>query len=139
MLRIAEVAACEGSAGTEILETVDVLSSRMESTGREVTMATRQTGADQVWFEVDGVRVEPANWHWYPHRWSGAVLTADAEEVQQLLPSPPLYPEDGPVRDELYAKLVAIMGQFAEYEIKTNRRIPVIVLERADRRAAPTG
>ena len=40
--------------------------------------------------------------------------------------------EDGPVRDELYAKLVAIMGQFAEYETKTDRRIPVVVLERAD-------
>ena len=55
-------------------------------------MATRQTGADHVWFEVDGVRVEPANWHWYPHRWSGAMFTADAEEVQQLLPSPLLHP-----------------------------------------------
>lgn len=40
--------------------------------------------------------------------------------------------EDGPSRDELYAKLVAIMGQFAEYETKTDRRIPVVVLERAD-------
>ena len=40
--------------------------------------------------------------------------------------------EDGPVRDELYAKLVAVMGQFAEYETKTDRRIPVVVLERAD-------
>ncbi len=40
--------------------------------------------------------------------------------------------EDGPHRDELYARLVAIMGQFAEYETKTDRRIPVVVLERAD-------
>jgi len=40
--------------------------------------------------------------------------------------------EDGPYRDELYARLVAIMDQFAEYETKTDRRIPVIVLERAD-------
>ena len=40
--------------------------------------------------------------------------------------------ENEPVRDELYAKLVAIMGQFAEYETKTDRRIPVVVLERAD-------
>lgn len=38
--------------------------------------------------------------------------------------------EDGPYRDELYAKLVAIMDQFADYETKTDRRIPVIVLER---------
>lgn len=40
--------------------------------------------------------------------------------------------DEGPYRDELYAKLVAIMGQFAEYETKTDRRIPVVVLERAD-------
>ncbi len=40
--------------------------------------------------------------------------------------------EDGAVRDELYAKLVAIMDQFAEYETKTDRRIPVVLLERAD-------
>lgn len=40
--------------------------------------------------------------------------------------------EGGPHRDELYAKLVAIMDQFAQYETRTDRRIPVIVLERAD-------
>lgn len=40
--------------------------------------------------------------------------------------------EDGPYRDELYAKLVAIMHQFADYETKTDRLIPVIVLERTD-------
>lgn len=40
--------------------------------------------------------------------------------------------EDGPLRDELYAKLVAIMDQFADYETKTDRRIPVVVLDRAD-------
>ena len=40
--------------------------------------------------------------------------------------------ENGRHRDELYARLTAIMEQFAEYETKTDRRIPVIVLERAD-------
>jgi hypothetical protein len=40
--------------------------------------------------------------------------------------------EDGPLRDELYAKLVAIMGQFADYETKTARRIPVVLLDRAN-------
>ena len=39
---------------------------------------------------------------------------------------------DGPLRDELYAKLVAIMGQFADYEKMTDRSIPVVVLDRAD-------
>ena len=40
--------------------------------------------------------------------------------------------EEGPLRDELYAKLVAIMGQFADYETMTDRRIPVVVLDRVD-------
>lgn len=37
---------------------------------------------------------------------------------------------DGPRRDELYAKLVAVMDQFADYETMTERRIPIVVLER---------
>lgn len=40
--------------------------------------------------------------------------------------------EEGPYRDALYAELVAIMDQFAEYETMTDRLIPVTVLERAD-------
>lgn len=39
---------------------------------------------------------------------------------------------DGPLRDELYAKLVAVMSQYADYETMTVRRIPVVVLERTD-------
>lgn len=38
--------------------------------------------------------------------------------------------EDGPARDELYAKMVAIMPQYADYEARTDRTIPVVVLER---------
>ena len=39
---------------------------------------------------------------------------------------------DGPERDELYARQVAVRPQFGEYELKTagKRTIPVIVLER---------
>ena len=39
--------------------------------------------------------------------------------------------EDGPLRDELYAKLVTIMpDQFGTYEAMTDRVIPVVVLDR---------
>ena len=38
--------------------------------------------------------------------------------------------DDGPRRDQLYAKLVAVADQFAEYERMTDRRIPIVVLER---------
>lgn len=37
--------------------------------------------------------------------------------------------DDGPRRDDLYAELVAISDQFAEYERMTDRRIPVVMLE----------
>ncbi|WP_067654263.1 nitroreductase family deazaflavin-dependent oxidoreductase [Nocardia harenae] len=39
--------------------------------------------------------------------------------------------ESGPERDRLYGKLVELMPGFAEYETKTDRVIPVVVLERA--------
>jgi deazaflavin-dependent oxidoreductase (nitroreductase family) len=37
---------------------------------------------------------------------------------------------EGAERDELYAKQAAIMPNFAEYQAKTTRKIPVIVLTR---------
>ena len=39
---------------------------------------------------------------------------------------------EGPERDELYAKQAAIMPNFAEYQAKTTRTIPVIVLTRKE-------
>jgi deazaflavin-dependent oxidoreductase (nitroreductase family) len=38
---------------------------------------------------------------------------------------------DGVERDRLYAKMVAVNPGFADYERKTTRKIPVVVLERA--------
>ncbi|MEO3805857.1 nitroreductase family deazaflavin-dependent oxidoreductase [Nonomuraea sp. B1E8] len=38
---------------------------------------------------------------------------------------------EGEERDRLYARMVAQAPQFAEYEAKTTRRIPVVVLEPA--------
>jgi deazaflavin-dependent oxidoreductase (nitroreductase family) len=38
--------------------------------------------------------------------------------------------DDGPRRNELYARLVSVMDQFADYETMTDRRIPIVVLER---------
>ena len=36
-----------------------------------------------------------------------------------------------PERDEIYAKQAALMPNFAEYEAKTTRVIPVVELKRA--------
>ena len=72
----------------------------------------------------------PHHPHWFLNVRANPDVTV--EVGTERFPAKATIIEDGPVRDELYAKLVAIMGQFAEYETKTNRRIPVIVLERAD-------
>lgn len=39
---------------------------------------------------------------------------------------------EGEERDRLYAKMVEQAPQFAEYEKKTTRRIPVVTLVRTD-------
>jgi deazaflavin-dependent oxidoreductase (nitroreductase family) len=39
---------------------------------------------------------------------------------------------EGPERDELYTKQATIMPNFAEYQEKTTRKIPVIVLTRKE-------
>lgn len=44
------------------------------------------------WLDVDGRRVEVAEWHMYPHRWAGGAFTTGYDQLRQLLPSPPLYP-----------------------------------------------
>ena len=40
------------------------------------------------WGKVDGSHMEPPGWHWYPHRWAGGLFTADARQVNRLLPAP---------------------------------------------------
>ena len=72
----------------------------------------------------------PNHPHWFLNVRANPDVTV--EVGTERFPAKATIVEDGPYRDELYAKLVAIMDQFAEYETKTDRRIPVIVLERAD-------
>ncbi len=72
----------------------------------------------------------PNHPHWFLNVQANPDVTV--EVGTERFPANATIVEDGPYRDELYAKLVAIMDQFAEYETKTDRRIPVIVLERAD-------
>ncbi len=70
----------------------------------------------------------------HPHWFLNVRANPDVsvEVGTQRLPARATIVEAGPRRDELYAKLVAIMGQFADYETMTDRRIPVVVLDRAD-------
>ena len=70
----------------------------------------------------------PAHPHWYLNVQANPDVSVEVGTEE--FPARATVVEDGPLRDELYAKLVAIMDQFAEYETKTERRIPVVVLDR---------
>jgi deazaflavin-dependent oxidoreductase (nitroreductase family) len=70
----------------------------------------------------------PYHPHWFLNVRANPNVTV--EVGTDKFPAKATIVEDGPYRDELYAKLVPIMGQFAEYETMTDRRIPVIRLDR---------
>ena len=70
----------------------------------------------------------PDHPHWFLNVRANPDVTV--EVGTEKFPAKATIVEDGPHRDELYSKLVAIMGQFAEYETMTDRRIPVIRLDR---------
>lgn len=72
----------------------------------------------------------PNHPHWFLNVRAHPQVTV--EVGTEKFPATATIVEDGPYRDELYAKLVAIMDQFADYETKTDRPIPVILLERTD-------
>ena len=70
----------------------------------------------------------PTHPHWLLNVQANPDVTV--EVGTETFPAKATIVEDGPARDELYGKLAAIMDQFAEYETKTDRRIPVILLDR---------
>ncbi len=72
----------------------------------------------------------PNHPHWYLNVRANPDVTVEVGEEQFTAKATVL--EDGALRDELYAKLVAILDQFAKYETMTDRRIPVVVLDRTD-------
>ena len=72
----------------------------------------------------------PAHPHWFLNVQANPDVRVEVGTEE--FPAQATIFEDGPDRDELYAKLVAIMAQFADYETKTERRIPVLLLQRAD-------
>lgn len=72
----------------------------------------------------------PNHPHWFLNVRANPDVTV--EVGTERFPAKATIVEDGPQRDELYAKLVAILDQFADYETMTDRRIPVVVLDRAN-------
>jgi deazaflavin-dependent oxidoreductase (nitroreductase family) len=70
----------------------------------------------------------PTNPDWYHNLVANP--TATVEVGGETFPVRAEIPEDGE-RDRLYDQMAAQMPNFAEYQQQTNRRIPVVTLERA--------
>ena len=68
----------------------------------------------------------PSHPDWYRNLLANPVATVEVgTERFQVRASSTVEPE----RSQLYAKMVEMMPGFAEYERKTTRRIPVVILE----------
>jgi deazaflavin-dependent oxidoreductase (nitroreductase family) len=70
---------------------------------------------------------EPTNPDWYHNLIANPVATVEVGTEKFQVRANVANPTD---RDRLYAKMVETWPDFAEYEKKTTRKIPVFVLER---------
>ncbi|QBD75527.1 nitroreductase family deazaflavin-dependent oxidoreductase [Ktedonosporobacter rubrisoli] len=69
----------------------------------------------------------PTNPDWYHNLQANPVATVEVGTEKYQVRASVAGPED---RDRLYAKMVEIMPGFAEYQQKTTRKIPVVLLDR---------
>ncbi|MFN8479361.1 MAG: nitroreductase family deazaflavin-dependent oxidoreductase [Kouleothrix sp.] len=70
----------------------------------------------------------PSNPDWYYNLLANPVVTVEVGSEQFQARATAITEE--PERSRLYAQMVAHYAGFAEYEQKTSRKIPVVVLER---------
>jgi deazaflavin-dependent oxidoreductase (nitroreductase family) len=114
-----------GSFGDRLL----LLTTRGARTGREHTtpLAFHYDGDRLVIIaSMGGAPKHPAWYHNIVASREAEVEIGDDRFVARATPIP-----DGPERDRLYEQQAQIMPGFREYELKTTRKIPVVVLERA--------
>ena len=70
----------------------------------------------------------PTNPDWYHNLLANPEVTVELGAETFKARATPV--TDGPERDRLYAKMVEVMPGFADYEAKTTRKIPVVLLDR---------
>jgi deazaflavin-dependent oxidoreductase (nitroreductase family) len=108
-----------------------LLTTRSAATGEEMTtpLLHRRDGDRLVVIASKGGAPEHPTWYRNVQvnpEVSVEVPTADG--IEQLTARATVLPE-GPERDRLYAYLTEVWPAFAEYEKKTERTIPVVLLE----------
>jgi deazaflavin-dependent oxidoreductase (nitroreductase family) len=97
---------------------------------------TGQARTNPVVYVTDGDRLvviaskggDDTNPDWYYNLLANPIVTVELGNEQFQARATPVTEE--PERSRLYAKMVAHRPGFAEYERKTSRKIPAIILER---------
>jgi deazaflavin-dependent oxidoreductase (nitroreductase family) len=108
-----------------------LLTTRGEKTGEEVTTPTvrRMDGGRYVIVASKGGYPEHPQWYRNLQKNPEVTIevpTDDGTEVLRAMATPLL---EGPERDRLYAYMAEVWPAFIDYEKKTDRKIPIVVLE----------
>jgi len=83
------------------------------------------------WVVIASKGGQPSHPDWYRNLVANPTVDVELGTGEHVTARATPIPE-GPERDRLYAKMVAINPGFADYERKTTRKIPVVVLERVN-------
>jgi deazaflavin-dependent oxidoreductase (nitroreductase family) len=127
---IAEFRAKNGVGITNFGDRLLLLTTRGAKTGREHTTPLAYTRDGDSYVIIASMGGAPKHPAWYYNIVASREAVVEVGTEKFRVHANPI--PSGPERDRLYAAQAAIMPGFAEYEQKTSRVIPVVVLERVE-------
>jgi deazaflavin-dependent oxidoreductase (nitroreductase family) len=111
-----------------------LMTSRGASSGREIVnpLVYRRRGDDYVIVASKGGA--PENPRWYHNILANPVVEVEVAgpEGIERFPARAEVLAEGPERDQLYAYMTEVWPAFADYQAKTTRTIPIVLLKRQD-------
>ncbi|HEY5519343.1 MAG TPA: nitroreductase family deazaflavin-dependent oxidoreductase [Candidatus Limnocylindrales bacterium] len=107
-----------------------LLTTRGAKSGRAHTTPLAYTRDGDRYVVIASKGGAPSNPAWYHNLLANGEADVEVGRQRFHVSATPI--PSGPERDRLFNAQAAIMPGFAEYELKTTRIIPVVVLERAN-------
>ena len=107
-----------------------LLTTRGAKSGRAHTTPLAYTRDGDRYVVIASKGGAPSNPAWYHNLLANGEADVEVGRQRFHMSATPI--PSGPERDRLFNAQAAIMPGFAEYELKTTRIIPVVVLERAN-------
>jgi deazaflavin-dependent oxidoreductase (nitroreductase family) len=115
-----------------------LMTSRGASSGREITIPLVYRRLGDGYVVVASKGGAPENPRWYHNIQVNPVVEVEVAGPNgpERFPAHARAAAEGPERDRLYAYMTEVWPAFADYQAKTTRTIPVVLLERLE---APVG